>query len=349
MTISYHERPGVYSDFEASAVYAGTLSGKTVGLAAQSGAEAGLYTVTSGADAARFAGDAVLYPMLHLLLQNGVGKVLVYALESATVEAYTEAIRAILAKKEARILLTDSDSAQVADVLKTAVETASKERNECIAVVGVAEQNDAARIAFAGAINSPRVIVTAPESYRSSGSGDKSAAYSAAALAGLIAAQTDPALPLGGARLAGLEAVDTAWTESAMDLLIRGGITPLEYVDGGVSVVRGVTSKTTESGASDPTWKEITTILTVDDVITGIRSALQAKFRRAKNNAATRSAIRDQVVIELEGRLRRQIIDFYDGLSVAANADDPTACDVIFSFGVTHGLSHILLTAHITV
>ena len=111
----------------------------------------------------------------------------------------------------------------------------------------------------------------------------------------------------------------------------------------------GLCSVLNENGVSDPTWKEITTILTVDDVITGVRASLTRSFPRAKNNAQTRSAIRDLVVLELESRLRRRIIDSYDGLTVSANQEDPTVCDVVFSFGISHGLSHILLSAHITV
>ena len=173
--------------------------------------------------------------------------------------------------------------------------------------------------------------------------------YTAAAMAGMLAGQSDPSLPLHGAIPEGLTAISGSWTEDAIDALIRGGVTPLEYVDGAVRVVRAVSTKTTENGQPDATWKEITTILIVDDVISGVRSSLQRRFQRAKNNVQTRAAIRDQVVLELETRIRRQIIEQYGDLTVTANADDPSVCDVVFSFGVAHGLRCILLSAHITV
>ena len=348
MTVSYHERPGVYTDFTASSVYAAEGAGKAVGLAAVSQAQAGLYTLYSLDDAGAFSADTKLSCMLRLLFLNGAGKVLVCPVAQQSVAAYSDAFTQLLSTREARVLLCDSADAQVASALKTAVETAQLAKNECVAVFGSAAQNDTARIAEAAVVNSARVVVAAPESY-CSGVEEKSAAYTAAAVAGLVAGQDDPALPLGGAALKGLTAVDTVWTEDELDRLICGGVTPLEAQGGGVLIVRGVSSKTTENGVPDTTWKEFTTILTVDDVITGVRSSLQRRFTRAKNNPQTRSAIRDQVVIELESRVRRQIIEHYGDLSVTANGEDPTVCDVIFSFGICHGLSHILLTAHITV
>ena len=56
-----------------------------------------------------------------------------------------------------------------------------------------------------------------------------------------------------------------------------------------------------------------------------------------------------QQVMELEARTRRELIDSYDSLKVTASEDDPTVCLVEFGFTVTHGLTRIYLTAHITV
>ena len=219
MTISYHERPGVYSDYTASSVYAGASGGKTVGLAAISAAQDGLYTVCSMADAAVFSADDKLCTMLRLLFQNGAGKVLVCPVTEATAAAYTAAFNLLLAAREAKILLSDSADLQVAQALKTAVEAAAADRNECVAVFGTGAQTDTNRIADAAALNSARVLVAAPESY-AEGAAQKHAAYTAAAIAGLLAGQSDPALPLSGAELKGLTAVDAVWTEDALDLLI---------------------------------------------------------------------------------------------------------------------------------
>ena len=93
----------------------------------------------------------------------------------------------------------------------------------------------------------------------------------------------------------------------------------------------------------------VKTILIVDDVVPTVRNALRSRFVRCKNNAQTRGAIRTQVVIELENKLSREIIDSYDSISVEPSASDPTVCVVSFAFTVAHGLNQIRLTANITV
>ena len=68
---------------------------------------------------------------------------------------------------------------------------------------------------------------------------------------------------------------------SDIDLLVRGGVTPLEMLSGNAGIVRAVTTRTTTGGAADATWRELTTILVVDEVIPGIRNAL--RFYRRKH------------------------------------------------------------------
>ena len=58
------------------------------------------------------------------------------------------------------------------------------------------------------------------------------------------------------------------------------------------------------AGADDTTWRELTTILIVDNVIPAVRSSLRSRFRQAKNTVQTRGAVRSQVIMELENRLR---------------------------------------------
>ena len=170
----------------------------------------------------------------------------------------------------------------------------------------------------------------------------------AAAVAGAIAAQSDPALPLSGAELTGLNGLSQQYNDNDIDLLVRGGVTPLESVAGVVSVVRGITTRTTTGESPDTTWRELSTILIVDDVIPSIRESLRAKFRRAKNTEQSRGAIRSQVVLELESKLSREIITGYEHVTVSADTENPTVCLVEFSFTVAHGLNQIWLTASIT-
>ena len=138
-------------------------------------------------------------------------------------------------------------------------------------------------------------------------------------------------------------------TESEIDSLVRGGVTPLESLGGVLSPIRGITTRTKTGEVSDATWRELSTILIVDDVIPALRESLRSKFLRSKNTARNRGAIRSQVIVELERKVEAEIIEGYGEVAVRASGDDPTVCEVEFPFAVAHGLNQIYLTAHITV
>lgn len=169
------------------------------------------------------------------------------------------------------------------------------------------------------------------------------------AVAGAICGGSDPALPLGGAELQGISALEKRLDESEVDALIRGGVTPVERVGGSCWVIRGVTTRTKTGQASDQTWRDLTTILVVDDVIPGVREALRARFPRAKNTAQTRGAVQSLVVEVLERKLAAEVITGYDAVEVTALADEPGVCLVTFGFTVTHGMDQIWLSAEVTV
>ena len=171
----------------------------------------------------------------------------------------------------------------------------------------------------------------------------------AAAVAAVIAGNTDPSVPINGAELTLFGAAGKRLSDNEIDQLVRGGVTPIETVGGVSSPVRGITTKTSSGGAADTTWRELTTILIVDEVIPTIRSALRTRFARSKNTAQSRGAIRSQVVLELEEMKSREIVDSYGEVLVSALKSDPTVCLVEFGFTVAHGLNRIYLTAHITV
>lgn len=173
--------------------------------------------------------------------------------------------------------------------------------------------------------------------------------FAAAAVAAVIAGNTDPPVPINGAELTLFGAAGKRLSDNEIDQLVRGGVTPIETVGGVSSPVRGITTKTSSGGAADTTWRELTTILIVDEVIPTIRSALRTRFARSKNTAQSRGAIRSQVVLELEEMKSREIVDSYGEVLVSALKSDPTVCLVEFSFTVAHGLNRIYLTAHITV
>ena len=324
-----HERPGVYSSYDASTVVSAGRAAKVIGVAAKAvkGTAGEVVTLTGyAAGVAAFGEDAADTPgmstILRLLFANGASTVAaVRVAEAGAVKDYQDAFAA-LGGEEARILVCDSAEETVQQALRTAVEDASAARMERIAVVGGDGESAAELVTHAAALNSERMVLVGPDALDSGGK-TLPGVFAAAALA--------------------------AYTDNDIDLLVRGGVTPLESTAGTVSPVRGITTRTTTGGAADTTWRELTTILIVDDVIPAVRQALRSKFARAKNTAQSRSAIRSQVIVELEKKVAEEIIDSYGEVTVTASEDDPTVCLVEFSFAVAHGLNQIYLTVHITV
>lgn len=353
MNLTTHERPGVYSSYDASTLVRGSGGHQIVGLAAiNSVAAAGVpITVTSYEAAVSTFGSQEgkqdMAELIRVALLNGAAAVV--AVPVANEEGYEAAFEALGSVENIRVMLCDSTQLAVQQALRDSVLSASAVRRERIAVVGgAAGEEVSALVERAKGLNCERVVLVAPSSV----DGEDAAVdglSTAAAVAGAIASQSDPAIPLGGAELLGLKGLSQQYSDNDIDLLVRGGVTPVESVNGQVSVVRGITTRTSSGEVEDTTWRELSTILIVDDVIPTLRDSLRSKFRRAKNTAQSRGAIRTQVVLELENKMSREIITGYDQVTVSAHSEDPTVCVVEFTFTVAHGLNQIWLTAHIVI
>ena len=279
-----------------------------------------------------------LTALLAALYRNGAAVVKAVKVSAATPTGY-EAAFAALEQEAVDVIVCDSTSVDVQLKLRASVEKASGAQRERIGVVsGGASETAAKLVERAGKLNSERMVLTAPGDVRM-----------AAAAAAVIAGESDPSVPVNGAVLAGFSGLSASYDDTQVDTLVTGGVTPLECVSGEVSIVRGITTRTTTGGAADKTWRELTTVRIVDDVIPALRASLRARFVRSKNTAQVRAAIRSQVMVELENKRAQEIIDSFGEVSVKASEDDPTVCLVEFSFAVAHGLNRIYLSAHITV
>lgn len=345
--ITTHERPGVYSAYQASALTAAVSDGGTVCVVADAGSHTGSgpYTWTSYSRALAQVGSCALSELTRLALKNGAGAVCGIPAGGN----YTAAFALAAGVDGVSVVVCDSTSLSVQQALRNMVEECAQARRERIAVVaGGTEESVEQLIERAAGLNHERVVLVAPGSVSAEGAASDGTAC-AAAVAGVIAGNTDPALPLSGAVLSGLNGLSCVYEDGDIDQLVRGGVTPLELLSGSGCVVRAVTTKTTTGGAADATWRELTTILVVDEVIPAVRTALRTRFSRVKNTEQTRGAIRSQVVLELEKRVVQEIIDGYEDVTVSALDSDPTVCLVEFAFAVTHGLNQIWLSAHITV
>ncbi len=347
-----HERPGVYSSYDASAAVRGGRAARTVGVAAKSAsgtANAAVRLTSYEMGLSAFGEDAEGTPgmsaILKLLFLGGASTVVAVKVDE---DDYAAAFRVLQTVENLQVIVCDSGELTVQQALRVSLESASAARRERIAVVGMSDASTADLTERAKALNSERMVLVGPDGLDGAGK-PVSGVFAAAAVAAAVAMTRDPAIPLNGTPLNGLTGVSVDYTDSEIDVLVRGGVTPLEAVGGVVSPVRGITTRTTTGGADDTTWRELTTILIADDVIPAIRQSLRSRFSQTKNTVQTRGAIRSQTIVELENKLRAEIIDSYSDVAVSASEEDPTICLVEFSFAVAHGLNQIYLTAHITI
>jgi len=352
MSTAVHERPGVYSTYDVTSALWRRRGSKVIGLtalASQGEANKCVLLTSYEEGVAHFGADGEgmkMAALLRLLFLNGASQVV--AVRVADSESYADAFAALAAEESVQIVLCDSDDSAVQQEMKESVEAASLERRERIGIVGSAGESAAELVERARGLNSERMVLLGGDVLGESGEA-LGGVYAAAALAGVLCRSSDSALPINGETLEGFGGIAEQYSDNQIDLLVRGGVTPLEMYQGAVSVVRGITTRTTTDGVADATWRELTTILIVDDVIPAVRNALHSRFMRKKNTVQTRGAIRSQVIMELENKQAAQIIDSYGDVTVSVDSNDPTVCLVSFSFGVTHGLNQIYLSAHITV
>lgn len=348
MSFVYQNRPGVYAGYDVSGVYSGAIAGKVIAVAAQSTLPAKVYVYTDYASAYRRGDNSQLGKMLKLLYENGAYKVLAYPVGIDNIGVYDTAITALFAAGEPDYLVLGSDSEEIQLLAKQQMEQLQQEQRECICFMGMTDAGIDEIAARAEKLNSERVVllgqnVTLEDETQSSGG-----SMAAAALAAQLSAQTDPAVPLHGMVLEGL--ADTEYlTDSQLDALIQSGVTTLEAVNGSVSIIRGLTTRTKTDNQPDTTLGDLNTIMVIDTVIPGLRELLRKKFTRSKNNETTRTAILHQMVTALEEYLSNEIIDSYSDLQVTADPKNAGVCLVSFRFAVTRGINLIYLTAHITV
>ena len=350
MSITTYYRPGVYSEYDLSGVVYGGSRGGLVGLAAVNAVaqEGSVSLVTGYEQAVRiFGNEGEMAKLAGLALCNGAGGVVCVPVKNEN--GYEAAFALLDARDDITAVICDNALLAVHQKLRGSVEQASAARRERVAVVGVAEDESVeAMCARADALNSERVVLVGPGGLNEKGE-STSGICLAACVAGVLAGERDPAIPLGGAELKGVSGLSRHLTDGETEQLLFHGVTPMEQLGGKVSVVRGVTTRTATDGVRDETWQDLCTVRVIDRVIPGIRNSLHTKFRRAKNTPRGRGAIRAQVVLELENFLKQEIITAYDGVTVTADETDPTRALVEFSFTVAHGLNQIWLSAHITV
>ena len=184
MSITYHERPGVYSDYDASSIVAVGTAQRVIALIGTSSAAAGVYTLTSYAGAQDvFGADSQLGKMLKLAYQNGAGTVLAYPVAEDSAAAYAAAVAAVLAEKQASLCVLGSALEAVQTAFCTALSGAAQQKGECIGICGMGAATAAQLGARAQKLNCERVVFVGPQVYVAGETAAQDGCMAAAALA----------------------------------------------------------------------------------------------------------------------------------------------------------------------
>ena len=187
-----HERPGVYSVYDASSVTSAGRAAKRIGVAALAvkGTANTAVTLTGygagveafGRGQRRHAGHehpaeaAVCQRRIHGL--RGAGRV-----QAADQAAYQAAFAAPWLSYDVQVVVCDSSEVNIQKALKTAVETASAARGERIGVIGGSGDTAAQLVTRAAAVNSERMVLVGPDMKDENGT-ELSGVFAAAAVAG---------------------------------------------------------------------------------------------------------------------------------------------------------------------
>ncbi len=348
-------RPGVYASYAIVGGQSGTANG-AVGVMAQSlaGEVLAVKRFTRLADVygeyGRQSEGGRLSALVGLLFEGGAGDVYCVNVGNApTRQDYLDAYALLDSKDEIKAVVCDTDSLETQKALGQRLSESANRSRERIGFFGVSKDVTPTQIAQAAQeMNSERVCLLAPAVSILQGQ-SASGAYLAAAACAAVIGQSDPAANLNLLELKGEMELPAVYTEADITLLLGAGVTVAERVGGGVRLIRALTTKTRQDDAVDVTLRELSTVRIIDDVVPALRTLLTARLRGAKNNAATRDAIRTQVACELEKKRSAGIIDGYDPPVVYPKADEPTVCVVEVAFAVVYGMHRIELTAFITV
>jgi phage tail sheath gpL-like len=168
----------------------------------------------------------------------------------------------------------------------------------------------------------------------------------AAAMAGVMASEEDPARPLNTLELDGIHApdIDDRLSRTEQENLLYNGVTPLEVGPGeAVQIVRAVSTYTVDAqGIDDVSLLDVTTIMTLDYVRKACRTRIALRFPRSKLSIKTPPKVRSElldVLYQLESlEIVEAVADNIDLLVVERDTQDANRLNAKIPTDVVNGL-----------
>lgn len=336
-------RPGVFSSYSAGG-QPGGWGRRFAGLIVSGVTAPGVPVwVATGAEAAKVLAapeEKAALAACELLLATGAGKVWLCPVAEGGWQAAFD-----LAGAEAELdtLLCDCQGEAEARAFAAMLTNAAADRRERVGVIASAE--DKAALALAAAVNCERVMIAAGSGIYQ---GCDAPLCLAAAVAGKLLGRSAPDESLSAAVLEELEAVSPTRTEPEIEALLRGGVVPAEWVGNRAECIRGVTTRTRNGSAPDSTWRDITTLLTVDHIMQAVRQMLTEKLRGVRSSQQSLESVASQVTVLLRQKEEEGLLADWSDPVVYTRPEDASVCVVELSFAVARVVSRITVTASIT-
>lgn len=350
--------PGVYSEIDASAAIKSlSPNNNVIGVVALSttGTDEVAYAPSSFDDlVAKYGATNNMTKIVSTAMKNGANKFIVVKVKTAAAAAdYEKALKALEQEEAVDIVLVDSNDPLIHAKVKTHNDLCATSRKERISVVGYAKASDVATVQTnALSLNQGRMFAVYPNLLDDTGA-EVDGYITAAAIAGQVAAEVDPSMPMTNVEIKGFYGLVKKLNDADMDTLITSGIIPLESRNGVIRIVRLVSTYTKNAQAiADPTWREITTTRVSDYIMKDLRETLSRMFSRAKQGKGTRDAIKSEIVNKL---LEYQALQYIEDVnpstdvSINVNPTDPFRNDVTFSYNVTGPVNVIFLKGYLQI
>ena len=339
--------PGVYSDFSVKNSSLKIQNSKAVALWATAGSEVSsstVYTLRSYEEALSIFGtvstDNNMLKYAKILFENGCSKI--YAMR-ATASNLNAAMIKFLKENSVQIITGDMRTQSELSSVKSRLNDGRRIGYNAICIAGTDLEVTNDIINLSETVDSKYIVITASRP-KILGESQINSSASAVALAGIISATNDPALPYNNALVKGIDLIESEFTREEMESLIEGGITLIENGPLYPYVVRMVTSC-----ISEVAYRDLNTTLIVDDVMSALKSVVLDKFSRAKKNSITVNAIISQLVLVLEAKKDAEIIASYNRPVATEVENDNTAMVFNISFEIISPLGKIILNADIDV
>lgn len=342
-------RPGVFSTYTVTPLYRGGSTVRYAALAAECSLESGRWFASWSEAAAALVeeGDAKAREGIKILMNGGTSRVFCLPVKAGLALEEAPAALAPLAELEDLGAVVCALPAAALPALKELAHSQALAQKEWVAFCGMGDPDEA--VSAAGTLQSERMVIVCPGAKAAGSSLEADPLFSAAALAGAVLAQEDPAAPLSGSVLDSLESLALQPSDQQVESMLAGGVTPFEVRGGAVECVRAVTTRTQTDGQTDLTFLPLGTIRVVDHVMASLREGLRALLGGARTTRDGYDAVASQVTIILQEKADQGMLTSFEPPVVTPDSQDPSVCRVEVAFTVAFAVNQIRLNAQIIV